>query len=169
MEMSDCYRCSAMMGSTGAGIQQRYSERAPSQTCPGQRLLQDMRLSMWLPLLAGLHLSGSLKALLTSCRCIIRQPTISLMPTLMLHLLRCMACLGLRRVEDAGTMLQVSKAGDLEHGANICQIDWNASGTWLAVATSDGRLSLWRQNLLGSWKLVSTTEAVIPGGCIMVD
>ena len=158
-----------MMGSTGAGIQQRNLERAPSQTCPGQRLLQDMRLSMWLSLLAGLHLSGSLKALLTSCRCIIRQPTTSLTPTFMLHLLRCMACLGPRLDEDAGAMLQVSKAGVLEHGAKICQIEWNASGTWLAVATDDGRLSLWRQNLLGSWKLVSTTEAVIPGSYIMVD
>ena len=85
-----------MMGSTGAGIQQRNLERAPSQTCPGQRLPQDMRLSMWLSLLAGQHLSGSLKALQTSCRCIIRQPTISLTPTFMLDLLHCMACLGLR-------------------------------------------------------------------------
>ena len=76
---------------------------------------------------------------------------------------------GSDHAEDAGTTSQASKAGDLEHGANICQIEWNASGTWLAVATDDGRLSLWRQNLLGSWKLVSTTEAVIPGSCIMVD
>ena len=72
-------------------------------------------------------------------------------------------------VNDAGRMLQMKKAGDLEHEADICQIEWNASGTWLAVATDDGRLSLWRQDLLGSWKLVSTTEAVIPGSCITVD
>ena len=158
-----------MMGITGAGIQQRNLERAPSQTCPGQRLLQDMCLSMWLLLLAGLHLSGSLKALLTSCRCIIRQPTISLTPTLCYTFCVAWHVWGSDRVEDAGATSQVSKAGDLEHGANICQIKWNASGTWLAVATDDGRLSLWRQNLLGSWKLVSTTEPVIPGSCIMLD
>lgn len=157
------------MASTGAGIQQRKLERAPLQTCPGQRLLQGMRLSTWLLLLAGLYQSGSLKTLLTSCRCIIRKPTTSLTPIYCDNFCTSQHVWGLGGVKDAGAMLQVSKAGDLEHEANTCQIEWNTSGTWLAVATDDGRLSLWRQNLLGSWKLVSTTEAVIPGSSIIMD
>ena len=35
--------------------------------------------------------------------------------------------------------LQVSSAADLQHAANVCQIGWSASGTWLAVATEDGK------------------------------
>ena len=65
--------------------------------------------------------------------------------------------------------LQVSSAADLQHAANVCQIEWSASGTWLAVATEDGRMSLWRQNLLGSWKLVSSSSCVDPGSLAMVD
>ena len=65
--------------------------------------------------------------------------------------------------------LQVSNAADLQHAANVCQIEWNANGTWLAAAAEDGRMSLWRQNLLGSWKLVSTTTCVDPGTLTMVD
>ena len=65
--------------------------------------------------------------------------------------------------------LQVTNAADLQHAAKVCQIEWNANGTWLAVATEDGRMSLWRQNLLGSWKLVSTSTCVDPGSLAMVD
>ena len=64
--------------------------------------------------------------------------------------------------------LQVSKDAALDHAVDICQVEWNGSGTWLAVATQDGKLSLCRQNLLGSWKLVSTTVCVDPGTYSMI-
>lgn len=63
----------------------------------------------------------------------------------------------------------MSKAAALEHAAEVCQVEWNASGTWLAVATQDGKMSLWRQNLLGSWKLVAATGTVDPGSYSMID
>ena len=74
-----------------------------------------------------------------------------------------------RTVLHAHMRLQVSKDAALDHAVDICQIEWNGSGTWLAVATQDGKLSLWRQNLLGSWKLVSTNVCVDPGTYAMID
>ena len=74
-----------------------------------------------------------------------------------------------RTVLHARMRLQVSKDAALDHAVDICQVKWNGSGTWLAVATQDGKLSLWRQNLLGSWKLVSTTVCVDPDSYSMID
>ena len=48
-------------------------------------------------------------------------------------------------------------------------MEWNANGTWLAVATEDGTMSLWRQDLLGSWKLVTTTSRMDLGSFAMLD
>lgn len=73
------------------------------------------------------------------------------------------------KLAGSADKLQASKDAALDHAVDICQVEWNGSGTWLAVATQDGKLSLWRQNLLGSWKLVSTTVCVDPGSYSMID
>lgn len=72
-------------------------------------------------------------------------------------------------VEIHAHVLQMCKAADLDHTADVCQVEWNAGGTWLAGATADGSMSLWRQNLLGTWKLVSTTSCVDLGSFAIVD
>ncbi|KAK9907678.1 hypothetical protein WJX75_007998 [Coccomyxa subellipsoidea] len=50
------------------------------------------------------------------------------------------------------------KVATLEHRFPVCQVEWNSIGTWLAVATDAGDVSLWRPNLGGEWSCQSKIE-----------
>lgn len=41
----------------------------------------------------------------------------------------------------------------LDHAAPVTSLQWNAWGTWLAVATEDCQVQQWRPNLAGEWTL----------------
>ncbi len=55
-------------------------------------------------------------------------------------------------------VLQAKKVATLEAQVPVCQVEWNPTGTWLAVATDRGDVSLWRPNLLGEWSCQSKIE-----------
>lgn len=50
--------------------------------------------------------------------------------------------------------VQVSQETALEQAATIDSLRWNTLGTSLAVATSVPTVTVWRQDLLGSWQAV---------------
>lgn len=54
--------------------------------------------------------------------------------------------------------LQAEAVAALDHKSHVCQVEWNSVGTWLAVATADGGVSLWRPNLGGEWCCQSKIE-----------
>jgi len=56
-------------------------------------------------------------------------------------------------------MLQVEQKAVLQHDSHVRQVEWNAMGTWLAVATEEGGVSLWRPDLGGDWSCQSRVES----------
>ncbi|BDA47913.1 probable Nucleoporin SEH1 [Coccomyxa sp. Obi] len=54
--------------------------------------------------------------------------------------------------------VQAELVAVLEHTSPVCQVEWNAVGTWLAVATAEGGVNLWRPNLGGEWCCQSKIE-----------
>lgn len=46
---------------------------------------------------------------------------------------------------------QAERAAELDAGAAVRGVHWNGLGSWLAVATDEGEVQLWRGSLAGSW------------------
>lgn len=55
-------------------------------------------------------------------------------------------------------MAQAELVAALDPKSHVCQVEWNAVGTWLAVATVEGGVNLWRPNLGGEWCCQSKIE-----------
>lgn len=66
--------------------------------------------------------------------------------------------------------LQAERAAELDCGSAVRQLLWNGLGSWLAVATDEGEVQLWRGSLAGSWsRLTRIVGSQQNGEAIMAD
>ena len=54
--------------------------------------------------------------------------------------------------------LEVEKAAEFEHPAQVFQVEWNLTGTALATSAADGQGRIWKEDALGKWGLAATIE-----------
>jgi len=51
--------------------------------------------------------------------------------------------------------ISVSEPERLRHADEVCQVRWNATGTWLAASTRGNEVCLWRPDLSGQWRMLN--------------